>query len=138
MFIDSQSLSVKQDPEVTPLTSAKKDKKVQVEDIDIEANKHVGQIALRKLYHESPRPIVVLYTAKSCGPCRTLKPIVNAVADEFGEKVKSQVAFVMLCSLHAPTSHQKIMNRIWVLWFGAFKMIILIQFPNSHASHGLK
>jgi len=57
------------------------------DDVDVNANKHTGQIALRKLYHESPRPIVVLYTAKTCGPCRTLKPILNAVAEEYGNQV---------------------------------------------------
>lgn len=38
------------------------------------------QYALRKLYHESPRVISVLYTAPTCGPCRTLKPILNKVS----------------------------------------------------------
>eukprot|EP00955_Chlamydomonas_euryale_P112986 366182-Chlamydomonas_euryale.AAC.7 len=33
-------------------------------------DKHKGQFALRKLYHSSDRPIVVLYTSPSCGPCR--------------------------------------------------------------------
>lgn len=37
------------------------------------------QYALRKLYHESPRLICVLYTAPTCGPCRTLKPILSKV-----------------------------------------------------------
>lgn len=38
------------------------------------------QYALRKLYHESPRLICVLYTAPTCGPCRTLKPILSTVS----------------------------------------------------------
>ncbi|RXH81074.1 hypothetical protein DVH24_004988 [Malus domestica] len=38
------------------------------------------QYALRKLYHESPRLICVLYTAPTCGPCRTLKPILGTVS----------------------------------------------------------
>lgn len=50
-------------------------------------DKHKGQYALRKLYHESPRLMVVLYTSPTCGPCRTLKPIVNSVTDEFSGKV---------------------------------------------------
>ena len=37
------------------------------------------QYALRKLYHESPRLICVLFTAPTCGPCRTLKPILSKV-----------------------------------------------------------
>lgn len=57
------------------------------EEVDVDEDKHEGQIALRKLYHQSPRPILVLYSAKTCGPCRTLKPILNAVADEYQSKV---------------------------------------------------
>lgn len=38
-----------------------------------------SQYALRKLYHESPRLVCVLYTSPTCGPCRTLKPILNKV-----------------------------------------------------------
>ncbi|GFR48189.1 hypothetical protein Agub_g10042, partial [Astrephomene gubernaculifera] len=54
---------------------------------DINADKHKGQYALRKLYHESDRLICVLYTAPTCGPCRTLKPIFNSVLDEFQGRV---------------------------------------------------
>ncbi|GLC33882.1 hypothetical protein PLESTB_000814200 [Pleodorina starrii] len=57
------------------------------ETFDINADKHKGQYALRKLYHESKRLICVLYTAPTCGPCRTLKPIFNAVVDEYKGKV---------------------------------------------------
>ncbi|KAB1222275.1 NADPH-dependent thioredoxin reductase 3 [Morella rubra] len=45
------------------------------------------QYALRKLYHESPRLICVLYTSPTCGPCRTLKPILSKVIDEFDQNV---------------------------------------------------
>ncbi|CAN1125421.1 NADPH-dependent thioredoxin reductase 3 [Linum perenne] len=54
---------------------------------DITRTKHKGQYALRKLYHESPRLICVLYTAPTCGPCRTLKPILSKVIDEFDKNV---------------------------------------------------
>ncbi|XP_052173176.1 thioredoxin reductase NTRC [Diospyros lotus] len=57
------------------------------EGFDITLTKHKGQYALRKLYHESPRLICVLYTAPTCGPCRTLKPILSKVIDEFDENV---------------------------------------------------
>lgn len=40
------------------------------EEFDINQDKHKGQFALRKLYHSSDRPLAVLYTAPSCGPCR--------------------------------------------------------------------
>nr|POF11133.1 thioredoxin reductase ntrc [Quercus suber] len=45
------------------------------------------QYALRKLYHESPSLICVLYTAPTCGPCRTLKPILSKLIDEFDQIV---------------------------------------------------
>ncbi|EFJ50467.1 hypothetical protein VOLCADRAFT_103925 [Volvox carteri f. nagariensis] len=57
------------------------------ETFDINVDKHKGQYALRKLYHESKRLICVLYTAPTCGPCRTLKPIFNSVLDEYKGKV---------------------------------------------------
>ncbi|PWA81823.1 FAD-dependent pyridine nucleotide-disulfide oxidoreductase [Artemisia annua] len=57
------------------------------EGFDITLTKHKGQYAVRKLYHESPRLICVLYTAPSCGPCRTLKPILSKVIDEFDQNV---------------------------------------------------
>ncbi|BFG38054.1 hypothetical protein CerSpe_243280 [Prunus speciosa] len=57
------------------------------EGFDITLTKHTGQYALRKLYHESPRLICVLYTAPTCGPCRTLKPILSKVIDEFDQNV---------------------------------------------------
>lgn len=57
------------------------------EGFDITQTKHRGQYALRKLYHESPRLVCVLYTAPTCGPCRTLKPILSKVIDEFDQNV---------------------------------------------------
>ena len=56
-------------------------------DVDVTADLHTGQTALRKLYHESPRPILVLYTARTCGPCRTLKPVLRGVAGEYAGRV---------------------------------------------------
>ncbi|KAK9822163.1 hypothetical protein WJX81_003005 [Elliptochloris bilobata] len=57
------------------------------EEVDLAADRHRGQFALRKLYHESDRLVVVLYTSPSCGPCRTLKPIFSKVVDEYSGKV---------------------------------------------------
>jgi thioredoxin reductase (NADPH) len=54
---------------------------------DINEDRHRGQFALRKLYHESTRPVVVLYTSPTCGPCRALKPSMSKVADEFAGKI---------------------------------------------------
>ncbi len=41
-----------------------------------------GSYALRKLYHESRRPLLVVYTSPSCGPCHVLKPQLKRVLDE--------------------------------------------------------
>ncbi|KAJ8570474.1 hypothetical protein K7X08_037446 [Anisodus acutangulus] len=57
------------------------------EGFDITLTKHKGQYALRKLYHESSRLMCVLYTSPTCGPCRTLKPILSKVIDEFDKHV---------------------------------------------------
>ncbi|KAG0452394.1 hypothetical protein HPP92_025058 [Vanilla planifolia] len=54
---------------------------------NISHTKHKGQYALRKLYHESPRLLCVLYTSPTCGPCRTLKPILDKVIDEYDQDV---------------------------------------------------
>ncbi|MEN9207970.1 MAG: thioredoxin-disulfide reductase [Gloeomargarita sp. GMQP_bins_120] len=42
-----------------------------------------GSYALRKLYHETDKPILVMYKAPGCGPCRSLKPILEKLAQEF-------------------------------------------------------
>lgn len=46
---------------------------------NIENTWHVGQFALRKLYHESTRPIIVKYVSPTCGPCKQLKPLLHSV-----------------------------------------------------------
>ena len=45
-----------------------------------------GGYALRKLYHESDKLIMVKYTAPQCGPCHMLKPILHKVSSEFEGK----------------------------------------------------
>jgi len=68
------------------------EKRAPAEDVDtadtfdISNDKHKGQYALRKLYHESVRPLAVLYTSPTCGPCRTLKPILNSVVESYAGK----------------------------------------------------
>ncbi len=42
-----------------------------------------GSYALRKLYHETDKPLLVMYKAPGCGPCRSLKPILEKMAAEF-------------------------------------------------------
>tara|TARA_Y100001968_G_scaffold150387_1_gene137591 strand:+ start:17090 stop:18478 length:1389 start_codon:yes stop_codon:yes gene_type:complete len=48
-----------------------------------------GSYALRKLYHESNIPLLVIYTSKNCGPCHVLKPQIKRIIEEL--KGKAQV-----------------------------------------------
>ncbi len=57
------------------------------EGFDLNATRHQGGYALRKLFHESDRPLLVKYVSPGCGPCHTLKPILNKVVDEFDGKI---------------------------------------------------
>jgi thioredoxin reductase (NADPH) len=57
------------------------------ENFDIKDTRHEGGYALRKLFHDSDRLIVVKYASPSCGPCHSLKPILNKVVDEFDGKI---------------------------------------------------
>jgi thioredoxin reductase (NADPH) len=54
---------------------------------NIAHTRHEGGYALRKLFHESDRLIMVKYVSPNCGPCHTLKPILNKVVDEFDGKI---------------------------------------------------
>ena len=45
-----------------------------------------GSYALRKLYHESAKPLFVIYTSGSCGPCHILKPQLQRVLNESNGK----------------------------------------------------
>lgn len=77
-------LYLQQQQEVQPKATDSYD---TADTFDIAKDKHKGQYALRKLYHESRRPIAVLYTAATCGPCRTLKPIFNSVVESYAGKI---------------------------------------------------
>jgi thioredoxin reductase (NADPH) len=65
----------------------KKTEDQQATEFDPTATRHMGSFALRKLYHESDRPILVLYSSPQCGPCHTLKPMLSKVIDEYDGKV---------------------------------------------------
>lgn len=41
-----------------------------------------GAYALRRLYHEIPKPLLVVYTSPTCGPCHVLKPQLKRVLKE--------------------------------------------------------
>lgn len=77
----------KEQDEAKDLQPEEKQKAAAEADFDVNQDKHRGQFALRKLYHESDRVLVVLYTSPTCGPCRTLKPIFSKVVDEYDKKV---------------------------------------------------
>jgi thioredoxin reductase (NADPH) len=61
----------------------KKTEDEQAAEFDITRTRHEGGYALRKLYHDSDRLIMVKYASPTCGPCHTLKPILSKVVDEF-------------------------------------------------------
>ncbi|MGA7952982.1 MAG: thioredoxin-disulfide reductase [Gloeobacterales cyanobacterium] len=56
------------------------------EDFSLDQTFFEGGYALRKLYHESDKLIMVKYTAPQCGPCHMLKPILHKVSSEFEGK----------------------------------------------------
>ncbi|ACK72193.1 thioredoxin reductase [Gloeothece citriformis PCC 7424] len=60
------------------------------ETFDINNTRYVGGYALRKLFHDSDRLILVKYVSPTCGPCKVLKPILDKVVDEY----EGQIHFV--------------------------------------------
>jgi thioredoxin reductase (NADPH) len=71
-------------PEATASTTTQTDTE---ETFKLEETRHKGGYALRKLFHESDRPLLVIYTSPTCGPCHSLKPILSKVVDEFDRKI---------------------------------------------------
>jgi thioredoxin reductase (NADPH) len=49
---------------------------------DANAEWQKGSYALRKLYHDSNKPLLVIYSSPSCGPCHVLKPQLKRVLSE--------------------------------------------------------
>ena len=47
-----------------------------------------GSYALRKLYHDSTKPLLVVYTSPTCGPCHVLKPQLKRVLEELGGRAQ--------------------------------------------------
>ena len=47
-----------------------------------------GSYALRRHYHESEKPLLVVYTSAQCGPCHVLKPQLKRVLEELNGKVQ--------------------------------------------------
>ncbi|MEY4518051.1 MAG: hypothetical protein RLZZ499_650 [Cyanobacteriota bacterium] len=56
-------------------------------DFDLNASSYIGGYALRKLFHESDRLIMVKYVSPTCGPCGILSPILSKVVEEYAGKI---------------------------------------------------
>ena len=77
-------------PEVEKETVVTTKQATSEADFDLSDTKYVGGYALRKLFHESDRLIMVKYVSPTCGPCRILSPILDKVVQEY----KGQIHFV--------------------------------------------
>ena len=47
-----------------------------------------GNYALRRIYHDSNRPLLVIYSSRSCGPCHVLKPQLRRILNDFAGSVQ--------------------------------------------------
>lgn len=77
-----------QQVEQPPATATSTPSTPEAAAFDPTAIKHRGSYALRKLFHESDRLLLVKYVSPTCGPCHTLKPILDRLVEEFGGKVQ--------------------------------------------------
>lgn len=67
----------------TKQTPSEAQKQTTSANFDSTATRYVGGYALRKLYHETDRLIMVKYASPTCGPCHSLSPILSKVVGEF-------------------------------------------------------
>lgn len=89
-WLSANELAQEYHQEVQTEVESKEEEKVvadTAETFDLNSTRHVGGYALRKLFHESDRLIMVKYVSPNCGPCHTLKPILNKVVDEYDGKI---------------------------------------------------
>jgi thioredoxin 1 len=49
---------------------------------------HVSDDSFEHEVLKSDKPVLVDYWAEWCGPCKMIAPILNEIADEYGERVK--------------------------------------------------
>jgi thioredoxin reductase (NADPH) len=70
--------SVEPNPSGTPMPTVTSD----VDNFSENAIWQKGPYALRRLYHESKKPLLVVYTSPTCGPCHVLKPQIKRVLNE--------------------------------------------------------
>ena len=78
----------KTEPEKTPTSSSFHDEETNEVTFDMNSEWQKGSYALRKLYHESKKPILVIFSSPSCGPCHVLKPQLKRVIKEFDGAVQ--------------------------------------------------
>ena len=57
------------------------------ETFDANSDWQKGSYALRRLYHESKKPLLVIFSSPSCGPCHVLKPQLKRVIKELDGEV---------------------------------------------------
>ena len=75
-------------PVETDKSSIYDEEEVTEETFDINSDWQKGSYALRKLYHESKRPILVIFSSPTCGPCHVLKPQLKRVISELNGEVQ--------------------------------------------------
>jgi len=70
------------EPEKKLNSSDFNEEEVNEDTFDSNSEWQKGSYALRKLYHESKKPILVIFSSPSCGPCHVLKPQLKIVIKE--------------------------------------------------------
>ena len=83
------AVTVSQDP-VDPATVGEVQRTAVSDEanFDPQALWQKGSFALRKLYHDSDKPLLVVYTSPTCGPCHVLKPQLKRVLEELGGRAQ--------------------------------------------------
>ena len=91
-WLTEKDLSIKikrEQPEPEKSESlAKQEEETSEETFDFNSQWQKGSYALRKLYHESSKPILVIFSSPSCGPCHVLKPQLKRVINELNGEVQ--------------------------------------------------
>ena len=77
----------KPDPEKSE-NLTEEEEETNEETFDFNSQWQKGSYALRKLYHESSKPILVIFSSPSCGPCHVLKPQLKRVINELDGEVQ--------------------------------------------------
>ena len=83
------AVTVSQEP-VEPAEVGEVKRTAESDESNFDANAlwQKGSYALRKLYHDCDKPLLVVYTSPTCGPCHVLKPQLKRVLDELGGRAQ--------------------------------------------------